>query len=221
MLSTPAQDEDEPQPREHRLDAAPEPTDEELIRRVRAGDSAASALLFDRYLPSLRAKARQRLPAALRAKVGESDVIQDACVAAFASLADFRDRGEGSFGRWLREILDHKIADEVRRHVGAEMRDARREERLPTSADVAPPAGGFASLASQVVAAEDDARLREAIEELPSDSRAAIRWVHEEGLSLAEAGARMGRSADAVRKLYGRALALLANRLDRGSDGAG
>ena len=105
---------------------APEPSDEDLVRRIRAGDTAASALLFDRHLPSMRAKARRRLPSALCAKVGESDVIQDAYVAAFSSLGDFDDRGAGSFGRWLRQILDHKIADEVRRHGAAEKRDARR-----------------------------------------------------------------------------------------------
>lgn len=198
-----------------------EPTDEELIRRLRGGDQTAAAALFDRHLPSMRAKARRRLPAALRAKVGESDVVQDAYVAAFACLGEFRDQGPGSFGRWLRRILDRKIADEVRRHVGAEKRDVRREQPLPTSADVAPPAAGFRSLASEVVAAEDDARLRAAIEHLPSDYRAAIRWVHEENLPLIEAGARMGRSADAVRKLYGRALALLADRLDRGAGASG
>jgi RNA polymerase sigma-70 factor (ECF subfamily) len=198
-----------------------DPPDEELVRRARLGDAEATARLFQRYAPSLHAKASRRLPSALRGKVGESDVVQDAWIAAFGCLDDFRDHGPGSFGRWVRRILDHKIADSVRRHVGAEMRDARREERLPTRADAAPPARGFASLASEVVAAEDDARLREAIADLPPDHREAIRWVHEEGLSLTEAGERMGRSADAVRKLYGRALARLADRLDRGSGTSG
>ena len=40
-----------------------------------------------------------------------------------------------------------------------------------------------------------------------------IRFVHIEGLTLVETGARMGRSADAVRKLYGRALAAMTAKL--------
>src|SRR5262245_36494023 len=115
---------------------AESPSEEEVVRRARGGDEAAARLLFDRHLPELRAKVRARLPAPLRGKVGESDVIQEAYLAAFLGLSDFEGRGDGSFGRWLRGILDHKIADEVRRHVEAEMRDARREVRLPTEADV-------------------------------------------------------------------------------------
>jgi DNA-directed RNA polymerase specialized sigma24 family protein len=42
--------------------------------------------------------------------------------------------------------------------------------------------------------------------------------VHIEGLTLVDAGARMGRSADAVRKLYGRALAAMAPRLRGAGD---
>jgi DNA-directed RNA polymerase specialized sigma24 family protein len=44
--------------------------------------------------------------------------------------------------------------------------------------------------------------------------------VHQEGLTLVEAGERMGRSADAVRKLYGRALACLVDRVG-GDESAG
>ena len=47
-----------------------------------------------------------------------------------------------------------------------------------------------------------------------------IRLVHVEGLTLVDAGARMGRSADAARKLYGRALAAMAERLRGAKDTA-
>ena len=68
------------------MSEAREPSDEELVRRVRAGDEAAARLLFDRHLPALRAKARARMPAALRGKVGASDVVQEAWLAAFLEL---------------------------------------------------------------------------------------------------------------------------------------
>src|SRR5215212_4877689 len=90
-----------------------EESDEAVVRRVRAGDEAAARLLFERHLPALRAKARARLPASLRGKVGASDVVQDAWLAAFLDLGAFEDRGDGSFAAWLRRILEHKVVDEV------------------------------------------------------------------------------------------------------------
>jgi len=110
----------------------PEPTDEDLVRRVRAGDESAARRLFERHLPALRTKARSRLPASLRGKVAESDVIQEAWLAAYLSIDDFEDRGDGSFVRWLRGIVERRVAREVRRHGGVAKRDARREVRIPT-----------------------------------------------------------------------------------------
>jgi len=190
-------------------------SDEDLVRRVRAGDEAAARLLFDRHLPALRAKARARLPAALRGKVAESDVVQEAWLAAFLSIGRFEDRGEGSFAAWLRTILEHKIGHEIERNLAAGKRDVRREQRALTGSD-----GGFGATPDQpspsevAIAAEEHETLRAAVAELPDDYATVLRLVHIEGLKLADAGARMGRSADAARKLYSRAMTELAARLD-------
>ena len=178
-------------------------------------------MLFDRHLPALRAKARAHLPAALKSKVGESDVVQDAYLAAFLSLGEFEDRGDGSFGAWLKRILEHKVLDEVRRHAGVAMRDARLEVRLATDVRAAVPATDPPSPSVEVMAGEVSARLREAVDGLPDDYRTVVRLVHDEGLTLVAAAARMGRSPDAVRKLYGRALGQLADLVDGPGNAAG
>jgi RNA polymerase sigma-70 factor (ECF subfamily) len=194
-------------------------SDEVLVRRIRAGDEAAARLLFERHLPLLRAKARARLPRVLRAKVAESDVIQDAWLAAFLDVAKFEDRGDGSFGKWLRGILEHKIGHEIGRHVEAGKRDARREQRMQTgSADGFGAAPDQPSPSEEAVSAEEQEILRAAVASLPGDYATVIRLVHVEGLTLVDAGARMDRSADAARKLYGRALAAMAQKLRGASD---
>lgn len=189
------------------------PSDEELVRRVRDGDEAAARDLFERHLPALRAKARARLPAALRGKVAESDVIQEAWMAAFLALGDFEDRGDGSFGAWLRRILERKVLDQVRRNLDAGKRDAERQVRLATAAELLTPAIGQPSPSAEVADAEEAQRVCAEIDRLPEDYAELLRLVHRDGLSIADAGTRLGRSADAARKLYGRALARLANRL--------
>jgi RNA polymerase sigma-70 factor (ECF subfamily) len=188
-------------------------SDEELVRRVRAGDESAARLLFERHLPELRAKARARLPAALRAKVGESDVVQDAWLAAFAALGKFEDRGDGSFGRWLRGIVEHKVREEAHRHLDAAKRDARRDARLLTDEARSIPSPDQPSPSEAAMAGESAAELRRAIESLPEDHATVLRLVYLDGLTLVEAGERMGRSADAVRKTYGRALTRLAEKV--------
>jgi RNA polymerase sigma-70 factor (ECF subfamily) len=188
-------------------------SDEDLVRRVRAGDEAAARLLFERHLPALRAKARARLPAALRGRIGASDVVQDAWLAAFQDLGGFRDEGDGSFAAWLRRILEHKVTDEVRRHAGAKKRDAKREVRLATEAARLEPDRGQATPSVEVRDAEESSRLRAVVDSLSDDYATVIRLVHREGLTLVEAGARMGRTPDAARMLYNRAMDRLADRL--------
>jgi RNA polymerase sigma-70 factor (ECF subfamily) len=196
----------------------PAESDEELVRRVLAGDTAAASMLFERHLPALRAGVRRRLPVAVRGKVGESDVIQEAWLAAYGRLAEFEDRGDGSFARWLRGIVAHKAAYEARRHAGTAKRDARREARLPTAADGALGAWSQTSVSQGAMRDEQAANLRRVIDELRPEHAEALRFVHLEGMTLAEAGERMGKSAEAVRKIYGRALLRLAERL-RGAGG--
>jgi RNA polymerase sigma-70 factor (ECF subfamily) len=193
-------------------------SDEDLVRRARAGDAGAATALFDRHLPLLRVAAKSRLPASLRGKVGESDVVQEAYLAAFVRLGEFEDRGDGSFRAWLRQILAHKIVDEVRRHVEAGSRDVRREVPAGTSGEAIVGAVDRPSPSMEVAAAEEIAALRMAVEKLPSAYAEIVRLVHQEDLTLVEAGTRMGRSAEAARKLYGRALARLAGEIEDPGD---
>jgi RNA polymerase sigma-70 factor, ECF subfamily len=185
------------------------------------GRRGRGAPALERHLPALRAKARARLPKALRGKVAESDVIQDAWLAAFLDVGKFEDRGDGSFGKWLRGILEHKIAHEIDRYVAAGKRDVRREQRMRTgSVDGFGATPDQPSPSEEAVSAEEQEVLRAAVASLPDDHATVVRLVHIEGLTLVDAGARMGRSADAARKLYGRALAAMAEKLRDARDTA-
>ena len=190
-----------------------EPSDEEIVRRVLAGDAAAAGVLFDRHAATMRASVRRRLPAALRAKVGESDVVQEAWLAAYLALGKFEDRGDGSFGRWLRGIVEHKVREEAHHHLDARKRDARRDARLLTDEARSIPSPDQPSPSECAMAGESAAELRSVIESLSEDHAAVLRLVYLDGLTLAQAGERMGRSADAVRKTYGRALTRLAEQM--------
>ena len=192
---------------------AQQPRDEELVERMRAGDADAARTLFERHKEALRARVRRRLPRLLRGKVAASDVIQETWLAAFLQLSEFEDRGDASFARWVNGILEHKVLDVVRRLVDADKRDARRESRLATSASRAGVVARESSASVHAMAVERAMQLRDEIDRLSDAHREILRLVHDQGLTLVAAGERLGRSADAARKLYGRALAELTERL--------
>jgi RNA polymerase sigma-70 factor, ECF subfamily len=194
--------------------ASPGDDEEELARRVRAGDEEAARLLFDRLRPRLRAYVRRKMPRSLRSKLGESDVIQSAYLAAFLNISDFQDRGDGSFARWVASILDHKLLDEVRRYVETEKRSVSREERLRTTGASGRVRGSLPSPSAAAIDAEERARVERAMQRLSPDHRTVLRLIHERGLSLEEAAAEMGRSPEAVRKLHARAVVALSEELE-------
>jgi len=186
-----------------------EESDEGLVRRIRGGDDAALKALSDRYAERLTNRIRQRLMPGMRRKIAASDILQEAYLSALPRLADFEDRGEGSFGRWFGRIVEVKIADAVRRHVEATKRGVRREvtraARCPTNRIAA----ASPSPSQVLVGAELKEAVRAAFEKLPDDARRVIELLQHERLSLDEAADRLGRSKEAVKKLYGRALSRL------------
>jgi RNA polymerase sigma-70 factor (subfamily 1) len=193
-----------------------------LLERARGGDGGAYQELFERYRGELERRMRGRVPLALRKLVDPLDVVQEAIADAVASFESFEYRGAGSFGRWLRRILENRLAMLSRRYLGRDRRDVRREVPLPASAsDDARGAlpGSVASPSEQAAGKEWEARVSACLACLPDEYREIIRLVKLEGRSLAAAGSAMGRSENAAKKLLGRALLRLQEELDRGAAG--
>lgn len=181
----------------------------ELLRRFRAGDEAAFRELLARHGNALSARIRRNLPRALSRRVAVSDVLQESCVVAYRRRETFEVRGEDAFRNWLLGIVDNKVKEAVRRHQGAGCRSARREvsrhERVPTGLFV----GGAQSPSKHAEAREALQRTHAALARLPEDYERVLILTRIEGLTLREAGERMGRSREAMKKLYGRAVCRL------------
>lgn len=187
--------------------------DAELVRRARLGDDAAFATLLERHAERLKERIRQRLSPAVRRKISASDIMQEAYLVAYRRLAEYEDRGEGSFGRWLARIVEHKALHAARRYAGTDKRAAAREVSRSARQETAAFAAGAPSPSQGAVTAELREAARRALAQLPADYREAIRLRQEEHLTLEAAAARMGRSKESVKKLYARGLALLAEAL--------
>src|SRR5438128_4733511 len=84
-------------------------SDEEVVQRMRAGETALFEVIMRRYNQRLYRAAR----AILRDDAEAEDVVQEAYVRAFAHLGQFA--GRAAFGTWLTRIAVHEALARARR----------------------------------------------------------------------------------------------------------
>jgi RNA polymerase sigma-70 factor (ECF subfamily) len=182
-----------------------------LVERAQAGDAAALNELFTRYHGLMVTLARQKIGAKLRSKEDADDLAQTTFREATRDFRRYQYRGDGSFLRWLVQILQNKIRDKAE-YYGATKRDSTRERSTesPAPGDSEElirhdPASKDLSVTAVIARDEEFQILREALDSLSDDHRKAITLVFFQGLTLREAGEKMGRTEDAVRMLLRRA----------------
>lgn len=177
-------------------------------------DPAAFAELFEEFRDFLRAEARRHLPPGPRAPADESDLVQETYLIASRRSTSFRGRTDAELAAWLRTILVH----EARRHARAAA--GHDPDALESAARLDRPDPGQAPPDEALVRAERDAVVRATVRSLSSEHLAVLELRFRDRLSFGEIGRRLGRSAEAARKLSARALGAVRRRLGR-PDGPG
>ena len=170
-----------------------DPSDEQLVRSAQSGDREAFFRLYDRYLQRVYNRVRSRVP-----PQDVEDVTQDVFVAVVRSLNQFEQRAR--FNTWLYTIVNRQIADFYRRR---QRKEAPDQLALDALADGEPPVPVDEALQ------DDQAQLRQALDQLPEHYRDIILLRYADGLSLAEIAGRRGQTLDAVKSLFRRALQAL------------
>ena len=191
------------------------PTVDRGIALAKGGDSAALGSLLEGYRAYLRMLARVQIGPRLQSKLDADDLLQEAFLRAHQAIGRFRGATEEEFLAWLRGILAHVLADQIRRYHGTEQRDPKLERALEVELDRS--SEGFArvlaaptsSPSQRVVRHERAVRLAAALERLPPASRDVLALRHFQDLSFPEIASQMGRTLDGVKNLWIRALARL------------
>ncbi len=183
-------------------------TGTDLLRQAREGSSDALGALLERCSPKLLALVRLRLGPTLRARLESRDILQAALTRAIEGFPAFEGRDPGSLMAWLARIAANEIRDQADFH-GAQRRDAACAVALEAAPETARLAARVRSQTSRIALDERLAHLERALEALPADQREVIILRRMEELSFPEIAAQMGRSADACRMLFGRAMAAL------------
>lgn len=179
--------------------------------------------LLDLHEKLVRQRIAELLPNAIRRRVAVSDVLQDTRIEAVQAVERFEYRGKGSFRAWLLGVATNQARKAVRRHLATAKRSRRKEVSRAQRLDTAMHALDVVTPSQVVMAEELQENIRGALRALPDDYREVLRLCREEDLTIREAALRMGRSRDATKKLYGRALTKFAEILKKlqGGDHAG
>jgi RNA polymerase sigma-70 factor (ECF subfamily) len=171
---------------------------------------------FRGYLTIL---ARMQIGRRLQGKADPSDVVQETFLHAVRDIAQFRGTSDQELAGWLRQILAARLADLLRRYCGTQARDVRLEQALQVELDRSSQvlerglAGKFSSPSQQAARSEQAAWLAQALERLPEAYREVLVLRHLEECDFPEVSRRMGRSVEAVKKLWARALVRLRRLL--------
>jgi RNA polymerase sigma-70 factor, ECF subfamily len=200
------------------MDMTPDAT--ELIHRARGGTTDALGQLLARYGNYLGLLARVQVGRRLQGKIDPADLVQETFLEAHRHFPGFRGQSEPEVAVWLRQIMAGVLSNQLRRYLGTQGRDVRMERELAGELDrssqafdrgLADPGPTPSKLA---VGRERAVLLADALGRLPDDYREAIILRNLEELPFAEVAQRMGRSEDAVQKLWVRALARLRAALE-------
>jgi RNA polymerase sigma-70 factor (ECF subfamily) len=201
--------------------AEPDPSLVRLFQALRGGDATAQGELLLRYQPWLKLLARLQLDSRFQGKFDPSDMVQQTFLEAYRAFPQFRGQSEPELRAWLRQILAHVLAHEIRRYHGTQQRDLDREVSLDQALEQSSQrlgdllAAPGSSPSQQAARHEQEVLLATVLDRLPDDYREVIILRHLEGLSHDEIARRMQRKAGAVRMLWVRALTRLREELDR------
>jgi RNA polymerase sigma-70 factor (ECF subfamily) len=195
---------------------------EMLLAQARAGDPTALGRLLEVYRNYLRFLARSLIRPPLQCKLDASDLVQETSLKAHRDFAQFAGSGERELVAWLRQILVRTLANQAKHH-RARVRDQRRQESLDALLDRSSLAiqqqlaDSMASPSAHAVGREQAVLLADALAGLPADYREVFILRNLEHVPIDEIAVRLGRSANAVRKLWGRAMVALKQALEASS----
>jgi RNA polymerase sigma-70 factor (ECF subfamily) len=182
------------------LDASdsPEPTDEALVARARAGDTVAFELLMRRH----NRKVYRAVRTVLRDGTDVEDVMQQAYVLAFTHLDQFE--GTARWSTWMCRIAYNEALARVRQHGRFVSIDAAKEDTVEdiSRAPLVDP--------ERSAGRRELARLVELeLDRLPDIYRAVVMFREVEGLSVADTAEVLGVEEPVVKTRLHRARTML------------
>jgi RNA polymerase sigma-70 factor, ECF subfamily len=188
-----------------------------LLNRAASGDMDAWGVMLALHQQRLQNVIAFRLDPRLRGRVDPADVMQETFVAATLRRAEFFGHSTQPLFLWLRWMVGNTLLEVHRHHLGAQIRDARRElashqhlndndDHNTRTALVAQLSAGGTGPATAALKEEIHVRLNEALSQMDETDREVLALRHYEQLTSAETAQVLGIQERAAAKRYTRAL---------------
>jgi RNA polymerase sigma-70 factor (ECF subfamily) len=171
-------------------------SEEALIQQFKEGCPDAFDVLYRRYLPNVYNRVRYVVPAE-----DVEDVTQEVFLAVLKSIPSFR--GDAQFCTWLRTITNHKVAEFYRK---------RNRKQDVQQAPLSEAAGCMEGHSSDVL--EERIIMRRALKQLPAPYQEVLLLRFAEDLQFNQIADETGRSLEATKSLFRRAVVALKIQLD-------
>jgi RNA polymerase sigma-70 factor (ECF subfamily) len=185
-----------------------------LLAHARAGSRGALGEALEACRAYLLLIAEEELDHELRGKGGASDLVQETFLEAQRDFARFQGTTPEEWRAWLRRLLLNNLADFTRRYRATAKRGAAREVPLDDSGGPAEDLeGGDTPASDRAVAREETEEFHAALARLPDEYRQVIFLRYQEQLSFEEVGGRLGRTPNAARLLWLRAIERLKKEM--------
>lgn len=195
-----------------------------LIASARGGNATDLGKLVSLYRQYLHSIADTQMHRQLRRRVSTSDIVQETLIKAVCHFEQFRGHTEQELVAWLRKILVNSIRSSIDREMATQRRDLRREVSIHEMAEAADDSCGslnrdllsdMPSPTEVVERKEQISSIEDQLALLPEAYRQVIVWRNLEGIEFEEIAKRMGRTVNAVRVLWARALRRLSEQTPR------
>jgi RNA polymerase sigma-70 factor (ECF subfamily) len=200
-------------------------THDALIPQIRQRDQNALALYIEGNRWRIMAFIERQLGGALRRKVEPDDIFQETSADAVRALPEMDLTDRDPFG-WLCQIAERRIVDAHRRFFGAQKRDAGREVPLGQQRGGTSNVGLIDMLVASMTTPSQafsrnarEARLMDAIAQLPEEQREALKMRYVESLPSKAIAEKLGKSDAAVRVMLTRSLKKLQTILTEAGQG--
>jgi RNA polymerase sigma-70 factor (ECF subfamily) len=179
----------------------------QLFEQARGGAPGALDAFYERCARKLLPLIRLRMGRTLRSELESRDILQAVLLKSLPRLQQVQD--PRAVMAWLARIAENEIRDQAD-YRQRQMRDASRQAPLNDAIDVPAP---VRQALSQAIANEELHRVEDALESMSAAERDIIVLRKLEELPFSAIAARLGKSEDACRMAFARAMASLTMRL--------
>lgn len=179
------------------------PSDEELARSAQTGVQDAFVLLYERYFPSVYARARFKIP-----EDDVEDVTQEVFIAVLKSLGSYKCQSK--FSTWIWTITNRKIADYYR------LRKIKPTEQSEYEDSV------IHNLSNQTANDEDQrddlAIIQHALCKLPKNYQEILLMRFADNLPFNDIARQNGQSLEATKSLFRRSMTALTKEMEEANE---